>query len=151
AHESAHYRMYHTRWLNDLVGRICAIPLGISMMTYRIIHRIHHNHLYEANDPDLVLMAGYPRGRAYLVKKLLKDLIGITTVKNYKYFFGKPAKSDEAEIESRPLDDTSPSLRAAGEFDRKLVIICNLILFTVLFFTGWWKLYLLIWFLPLVT
>jgi hypothetical protein len=34
------------------------------MLTYRIIHRIHHNHLYEPIDPDLALMAGYPRGVA---------------------------------------------------------------------------------------
>ena len=39
-------------------------PLGLSMLTYRVIHRIHHNHLYEPIDPDLALMAGYPRGRA---------------------------------------------------------------------------------------
>ena len=82
AHQSAHYRMYRTRWLNDLVGRLCALPLGVSVVTYRVIHRLHHNHLYEEIDPDLPLMAGYPRGRAYLARKLLKDLCGLTTIKN---------------------------------------------------------------------
>jgi len=34
------------------------MPLGVSLITYRVIHRLHHNHLYEAMDPDLPLMAG---------------------------------------------------------------------------------------------
>jgi fatty acid desaturase len=83
AHEGAHLRLYQTRWLNELAGSLCAAPLGLSMRTYRIVHGIHHRHLYEANDPDLALMAGYPRGRAYLLRKLAKDLTGITTIKNY--------------------------------------------------------------------
>ena len=32
---------------------------------------------------DLALMAGYPRGRAYLVKKLVKDALGLTAWRNY--------------------------------------------------------------------
>ncbi|MGZ3407710.1 MAG: fatty acid desaturase, partial [Polyangia bacterium] len=107
AHEGAHYRFYKTRWLNDLAGKLCATPLGLSMLTYRLIHRIHHNHLYEPLDPDLALMAGYPRGRGYLLRKLAKDLAGITTVKNYYYFVGKPQGVHR-------LDDTSPQLRAAA-------------------------------------
>lgn len=151
AHQSAHYRMYRTHWLNDLVGRVCAFPLGVSMLTYRIIHRIHHNHLYEEIDPDLPLMAGYPRGRAYLLKKLAKDLMGITTIKNYYYFFGSPAKSKTATRDLHPLDDTSATLREAGRRDRRLVIVFNALLAVVLVVTGWWKVYLLFWFLPLVT
>jgi fatty acid desaturase len=63
AHDAAHYRLYKTRWLNDLVGRLLAAPVGISMRTYRVVHRLHHNYLYEDQDPDIPLVAGYPRGR----------------------------------------------------------------------------------------
>ena len=35
AHDAAHYRLYGTRWLNDLVGRAVATVVGISMRTYR--------------------------------------------------------------------------------------------------------------------
>ena len=75
------------------------------MRTYRLVHNIHHHHLYEPIDPDLALMAGYPRGRVYLVRKLAKDLLGITTLKNYAYFVGRPQGE-------RRMDDTAPSLRA---------------------------------------
>src|SRR5437868_2123965 len=71
-HEGAHLRLFQTRWLNELAGTLCGAPLGLSMLTYRQIHNIHHRHLYEPIDPDLALMAGYPRGRGYLVRKLAK-------------------------------------------------------------------------------
>ncbi|MDB4964402.1 MAG: Fatty acid desaturase [Myxococcales bacterium] len=144
AHEAAHYRSYQTRWLNDLAGKLCAAPLGLSMLTYRLIHRIHHNHLYEASDPDLALMAGYPRGRGYLLRKLGKDLLGITTLKNYYYFVGKPNQS-------RPLDDTSPRLRAAAARERRFVAVATLAFLALSIYFGFWRWYLLLWFLPLVT
>ena len=83
AHDAAHYRLYRTRWLNDLVGRSVAIAAGVSMCTYRVVHRLHHNHLYEPNDPDIALHGGYPRGRAYLLRKLGRDLVGLTAPKTY--------------------------------------------------------------------
>src|SRR5262249_711318 len=69
-HQAAHYRMFRTRWINEAAGKLTSWPMGLSMLSYRIIHRIHHNHLYEDIDPDLALMAGYPRGKAYLLRKL---------------------------------------------------------------------------------
>ena len=143
AHQSAHYRLHSSRTINDLVGKLCAFPLSVSMLTYRMIHRIHHNHLYEPIDPDLALMAGYPRGRTYLLKKLLKDLLGITTFKNYLYFFGKPP--------SGRLDDTSSSLREAARRDRRLVLVVQASFFAAALATGTWRWYLLLWIAPLVT
>ena len=66
AHDAAHYLLYENRRLNDAVGRLCAMLQGLSMCTYRVIHRMHHNNLYGALDPDTALHGGYPRGRAYL-------------------------------------------------------------------------------------
>lgn len=88
AHESAHYLLYERRWLNDLAGRACAMVQGLSMRTYRVIHRLHHNNLYGELDPDAALHGGYPRGKVYLVKKLATDLIGLTAWKTYAYFLG---------------------------------------------------------------
>jgi fatty acid desaturase len=69
-HEAAHYRMFRVRGLNDLVGRVAGTLGGVSMCTYRVTHRLHHNHLYGAQDPDIALNGGYPRGAWYLVKLL---------------------------------------------------------------------------------
>src|SRR5947207_14624668 len=92
------------------------------MRTYRVIHRLHHNHLYGELDPDTALHGGYPRGRSYLVKKLLKDLSGLTAWKTYAYFLGgAPALNTATNVAIRPLDDTSETLRKEATRDRNTV------------------------------
>jgi fatty acid desaturase len=151
AHDAAHYRMFKNRGLNDAVGRAFAVIVGISMCTYRVLHRLHHNHLYEDRDPDTPLHGGYPRGRAYLAKKLAKDLLGLTAYKTYSYFFGAPAINDDAESSKRPLDDTSPALRKAARQDRWIVVAFHITVPVIAFSTGYGIEYLILWILPLVT
>ena len=154
SHEAAHYRLFMHRGCNDLVGRICAAAAGLSMCTYRIIHRLHHNNLYGPQDPDMALHGGYPRGKWYLVRKLLTDLTGLTAFKTYKYFFGNPTKNTAAHTTSAPLDDTSATLRVAARSDQKFVIALQLALPGLMLWVGGWTglvLYLVLWVLPAVT
>lgn len=154
SHDAAHYRLFENRGLNDLIGRICASAAGLSMCTYRVIHRLHHNYLYGAQDPDIALHGGYPRGKWYLAKKVLKDLSGLTAVKTYGYFFGNPAKNIAVEGAPTPLADTSVRLRAAARSDQKFVVSLQIALPALV----WWlggsaalMLYLALWVLPAVT
>ena len=151
AHEAAHYRLFGHRRLNDWVGRMLAAPVGISMCTYRVVHRLHHNHLYAPNDPDTPIHGGYPRGRRYLAKKLGKDLLGFTAYKTYAYFFGAPVINDDIGDKHHPLNDTSPALRRAARQDRWTVVAFHLLAPTVAFGTGFGSWYLVLWILPLVT
>jgi fatty acid desaturase len=118
AHNTAHYRLYDSRRLNDGVGRLVGTLGGVSMCSYRVIHRLHHNHLYGNVDPDIALHGGYPRGRSYLLKKLAKDLLGLTAWKTLAYFFGNPAINADTNRAQRPLDDTSATLRDVARRDR---------------------------------
>ena len=151
-HEAAHYLLYESRWLNDLVGRACAMVQGLSMCTYRVIHRLHHNNLYGELDPDTALHGGYPRGRMYLVKKLAKDLCGLTAWKTYAYFLGgAPALNTATHVALRPLDDTSEKLRREARADRNAVLLLHLVLLLVFAVSGYLAQYLVLWVLPLVT
>ena len=149
-HEAAHYRLYESKWLNDLVGRALGTITGISMCAYRIIHRLHHNNLYSTVDPDMALVAGYPRGRRYLARKLLKDFTGLTAPKTYSYFFGAPTSNDESDAH-RPLDDTSPALREAAERDRWVIAGFQTTALVVAIATGYGLEYFVLWILPAVT
>ncbi|MDF1722072.1 MAG: fatty acid desaturase family protein [Minwuia sp.] len=151
AHDAAHYRLFTDRALNDRVGRIMGMLVGISMPAYRVVHRLHHNHLYEPQDPDLPIHAGYPRGRDYLFAKLTRDLLGLTAFKTYRYFFGSPKVNAAHDSGSRPLDDTSPRLRAAAQADRWWVLGFHVLAPVVALFSGVFVEYLLLWALPLVT
>lgn len=154
AHDAAHYRLFGTRWLNDAIGRSVGSIGGVSMMSYRVIHRLHHNALYSDVDPDIALHGGYPRGKAYLLRKLGKDLCGLTARKTFAYFFGNPAINAETQQAQRPLDDTSSALRGAARRDRWGVVAFHVLApLAALAFGGPVALgkYLVLWALPLVT
>ena len=152
AHDAAHYLLYENRVLNDGVGRACAMLQGLSMCTYRVIHRMHHNNLYGELDPDTALHGGYPRGRSYLVRKLLKDLSGLTAWKTYAYFLGgAPALNTQTNVALRPLDDTSAKLKSEARNDRNMVVIFHLLLIGVFAWSGYLVQYLVLWVLPLIT
>jgi len=154
AHESAHYRLFGSRAVNDAVGRAIGMAGGISMCTYRVIHRLHHNNLYTAEDPDTAIHGGYPRGVAYLWKKLAQDLAGLNSRKTFAYFFGAPAINAETNRAARPLDDTSPALRASARGDRWAVLAFQLGAPLVALILGGWPAltqYLVLWVLPMLT
>jgi fatty acid desaturase len=139
AHEAAHYRLFSRRALNDLAGRAIGMAGAISMCTYRVIHRLHHNNLYSDEDPDTAIHGGYPRGRAYLCRKLALDVIGWNAWKTFAYFFGAPAINDETQRAARPLDDTSPALRRAARRDRWFVVAFQLALPLACLALGGWR------------
>ena len=154
AHDAAHYRLFRSRPVNDGVGRAIGMAGGISMCTYRVIHRLHHNNLYTDEDPDTAIHGGYPRGVAYLFKKLGEDLLGLNAWKTFAYFFGSPAINRETNRAARPLDDTSPALRAAARRDRWLVVAFHVaapITFLALGGLHALALYLVLWVLPGLT
>ena len=152
AHDAAHYVLYESRLANEIVGRASAMVQGLSMCTYRVIHRLHHNNLYGALDPDTALHGGYPRGKAYLVKKLLKDLCGLTAWKTYAYFLGgAPALNTATNVALRPLDDTSDKLRTEARHDRNAVIAFHVMALALFAVSGYLVQYLVLWVLPLVT
>jgi fatty acid desaturase len=162
AHEAAHYRLLGHRGMNDLLGRAIGMAGGISMCTYRVIHRLHHNHLYGEQDPDTAIHGGYPRGVAYLWKKLAQDLAGWNAWKTFAYFFGvinapAPGPQDAAGGIAGPgrvRDDTSAPLRRSARIDRWAVVAFQLALpAACLAFGGRQGLaqYAVLWLLPLLT
>jgi fatty acid desaturase len=98
------------------------------------------------------LHGGYPRGRSYLVKKLLKDLSGLTAWKTYAYFLGgAPALNTATRVAMRPLDDTSEKLRSEAKRDRNAVVAFHVAALVVAAWSGYLVQYLVLWMLPLFT
>ena len=154
AHEAAHYRLFGNRTLNEFVGRLLGSVAGISMCSYRVVHRLHHNDLYGRTDPDIALHGGYPRGRRYLLRKLAGDLAGLNAWKTFHYFFGNPALNAATGAAQRPLDDTSPALRRAARRDRWGVVAFQAGAPLACFALGGAQAlaaYAVLWVLPLVT
>jgi fatty acid desaturase len=154
AHDAAHYRLFEARALNEFFGRLFGTLGVIPVASYRVIHRLHHNNLYSEIDPDIALHAGYPRGKGYLVRKLLQDFAGVNAWKTFAYFFGHPAINATTQRVQRPLDDTSPALRAPARRDRSTVAAFHLAVPIVLVVAGGPVIlgkYVVLWIVPLLT
>ena len=154
SHEAAHYRLLSHRGANDVLGRLIGMSSGVSMCTYRVTHRLHHNNLYGSEDPDTAIHGGYPRGNAYLLRKLAQDSVGWNAWKTYAYFFGAPAINEDTQRAIRPLDDTSPQLRKAARQDRYWVVGAHITMPPLAYALAGWHgvaVYLVVWIVPLMT
>lgn len=154
SHDAAHYRLLPNRTLNDWAGTLIGLSGGVSMHTYRVTHRLHHNNLYGPQDPDTAIHGGYPRGTAYLWRKLALDLTGWNAWKTYAYYFGSPAINDETGAKLDVLNDTSPELRRAAKVDRWRVVAFHVLAPVAAWGLGGGQglaMYAVFWLLPLLT
>jgi fatty acid desaturase len=150
-HEAAHFRLFTSRALNDFVGTILGATIGISMHQYRVLHRLHHTYLYQRQDPDIPLHSGYPRGFFYLVKKLSRDLTGLTAYKTYAYFWAlSSAAYFNQEISAGSIHIANADT-TGYKLDRRLTILFHIGILSVVLTNGASSVYLVCWILPLLT
>jgi fatty acid desaturase len=81
-HEGAHRTFFRTRWLNDRVADVlCAWPIWGDVAKYKAHHLGHHRKTGRDDDPDLSLVTPFPTTRASLVRRFVRDLLGLTGLK----------------------------------------------------------------------
>jgi len=133
-HEAAHWRLFPHPKANDRIARwLCALPIGAELSSYRRRHHLHHRYARQPEDPDLVLSAPFPVTRATFWWRVVRDLTGVTAA----------ARVLEAR---RRYESASAAWR-----ELRGPVAANLALLGVLAGLGQWRLYVLLWLLPLVT
>lgn len=81
-HEGAHRTLFASRWANDvLTDWLCARPTWNRLAKYREHHLVHHARTRTEDDPDKALADPFPVSRGSLVRKLARDLVGISGIK----------------------------------------------------------------------
>ncbi|WP_286742806.1 fatty acid desaturase family protein [Aquabacterium sp. UBA2148] len=81
-HEGSHGTLFKSRWANDvLTDWLCARPIWQNLPKYKVHHFGHHTRTGTLEDPDISLHADYPVTRASLVRKVLRDISGLTGLK----------------------------------------------------------------------
>lgn len=81
-HDASHYSLFKTKKLNDIAGNFLgAYPIFNNVEQYRPYHFQHHIATGTADDPDINLVAGYPAKLASMLRKLVRDLLGLTGIK----------------------------------------------------------------------
>lgn len=144
-HESAHHTLFKNRKLNDFVGNwLAGYPVYLSADMYRAHHLEHHAKTWTEADPDLPLAKAFPVSKASMARKVLRDLLGVTGLKQLvgtSYLAFKVIRGEQVDSGTLPMRMTR------GPAIRMLVgtLLTNLLLVALLWSLGHPMLYLL-WF-----
>jgi fatty acid desaturase len=142
-HESAHHTLFTNRRLNDFVGNwLAAYPVYLSADMYRAHHLEHHAKTWTDGDPDLSLATGFPVSKASMTRKVARDLLGVTGLKQLlgtTYLMVKVVRGEQVDAGTLPLRlERGPAIRMVVG-----TIVTNLILLAILWALGHPMLYLL--------
>lgn len=142
-HDAAHRALARTPKLNDTLGQwFCAWPVAAELHGYRAYHLQHHRRTQQPDDPDIGLSSPFPVTRSSLLRKILRDLSGQTTL-----------KQRTAQIKSAMGDPKWPWRKRLGRFLDRLggPLLVNALLFTGLWALDHPELYILLWVVPFFT
>ena len=142
-HDGAHGVLTRTKSWNDAVSQwLTAYPIFADTIPYRNYHLAHHRLTQQPDDPDLTLSALFPITKDSMRRKVLRDITGITALKQrgaqLRAAFGKGEMSFGARL---------------ANFWHKMgrMFIANAVLLGVLAALGKPHYYLMFWLLPLFT
>lgn len=81
-HDGAHGLLHPKRKVNNFLGQwATGIFTGSDLQAYRAYHLIHHRYTQQPEDPDLKLSEPFPTSKASMARKILRDLTGLTFLK----------------------------------------------------------------------
>ncbi|MCP5163176.1 MAG: fatty acid desaturase family protein [Hahellaceae bacterium] len=81
-HDCAHSALFTRRPINQWVGKwLCAAPILADLDGYRRYHLRHHSAAGTTADPDYPNYRNYPVSRRSLMRKILRDLSGLSGLK----------------------------------------------------------------------
>ena len=143
AHDAAHNLLFENNKVNYLAGQwFCAYPIFQDNRVYRPYHLKHHRHTETEDDPDLVLSSPFPITKKSFIRKIFRDLTGITGVKRYWGSLSSIFRTKGDNVFNK-ISKTSNKIHG--------FLISNLIIFILISTTMHWSLFLLLWWLPSFT
>ena len=121
-HEGAHGLIVNNTKNNNVLSQwICAFPVWSDTYGYRHYHLAHHRHTQTADDPDLSLSKPFPVNKFSFVRKILRDIFGISgLVQRYELIFKTLLTNDTKKDDGKKISGfqskncllyTSPSPR----------------------------------------
>ncbi len=142
-HESAHQNLFRTPSLNYWVGQVaCALPVFANSEVYRDYHIKHHLNTQKTEDPDFNLTKSYPITKKSFIRKIARDLTGITAFYQRKHQILTAFGNKEMPVKQRSLHFWKSVGKQAT---------CNFVIFFVALYFGYGSFYLILWILPLLT
>ncbi|PHS77186.1 MAG: fatty acid desaturase [Robiginitomaculum sp.] len=142
-HDASHGILFKSDKLNAFVGQyLLGVFIGVELNAYRKYHLKHHRFTQQDKDPDLGLSAAFPATKLSLVRKVLRDLSGLTGLKlriGQLYMTFRKSPADETTDQAFKVKSIA------------LTYAANFILFLACYLVGYWWVYFALWLLPLLT
>jgi fatty acid desaturase len=148
-HDASHYSLFKSRKLNDIVGNFFgAYPVFNNIEQYRPYHFQHHIATGTSDDPDINLVSGYPAKLAGMIRKLARDIAGLSGIKAntglFAMHFGILKYNLGNMIEKIPKEERPWKIIFRNAFyNLRGPFLVNFILFSILWAAGHPLLYLL--------
>lgn len=155
-HDTAHHSLFKTRSFNKHIGNwLGAYPIWHNVEQYMPYHLLHHRTNGTAEDPDLKLALAYPVPLKSFVRKIMRDLSGVSGIKAQvgvvMMHLGYLKYNLAGVVEKIKGSDKSFIKRLSNAWQHlRGPILFNLILFGILYLVGYPMLYLL-WVTALLT
>ncbi|OJJ23563.1 hypothetical protein BKI52_04140 [marine bacterium AO1-C] len=144
-HDMAHRAVFKSAKLNIFVGNwLGGYPIINDCVRYRPYHIKHHVNAGTAKDPDLSLTYGYPTSVMSFIRKVIRDLAGLTGIKaqsgvaliNFGYLEYTASK------ETKKIDQTNRcfwNVLATGVYYYWKPLLVNGLIWSILWLcgTGW--------------
>jgi len=145
-HDASHGILFKSEKLNAFIGQyLLGVTIGVELNTYRKYHLKHHRFTQQENDPDLGLSAAFPTTKWSLVRKVLRDLSGLTGLKS---------RLGQLFMTFRKSPENGTDEIAKQAFAVKSIVMtyaANVVLFLACYLVGYWWIYFALWLLPLLT
>lgn len=141
-HEAAHKTLFKSRWGNEvLTDWLAAKPIWNSVAKFRAHHMIHHANTTADYDPDRPLYSAYPVSWPSLLRKVARDLFGLTGL---KFLLGRILMSAGVLRWSDAIGEVDPVAKARRWWEFPVLFIqdfwgtlmTNVVLYLALAATG---------------
>ena len=145
-HEGAHGLLANKIKLNNLMSQFfCAFPMGVDTYDYRHYHLRHHKHTQSEDDPDLILSSPFPISKSSFLRKILRDLSGVTGIKQRFESLIKTINNKSKRENGKEVSGFKSRKSMLG------IIICQFCIFSIMSQFGSWWFYFIFWVLPSIT
>ena len=143
AHDGAHHLLFDNDKINDFASQwFCAYPVFQDNRAYRPYHLKHHRFTETENDPDISLSAPFPITKKSFMRKVIRDLSGVTGYKRYSSTLMGILRTEGG----------SPTKKILKIWDKSHgFLITNLSIFFLISYFTHWSLFFMLWWLPAFT
>ena len=145
-HEGAHGLIANNVKFNNYISQLfCAFPMAVDTYDYRHYHLKHHRHTQTEDDPDLVLSKPFPITKSSFIRKMLRDLSGITGIKQRYQSIQRTFDNDTVKVDGKEISGFKSKTTLRG------ILLSQFLIFISMSIVGSWWYYFAFWLVPALT